>query len=60
MEQQSGQSHRTGRPRPGGTWNTPEAIERHRRMTPEERVRKAIELSRAAIRFARAERVDGR
>jgi len=41
-------------------WNTPEAIARHRSMTPEERLHRTIELSRAALRFARAERVDGR
>ena len=41
-------------------WNTPEAIARHRSMTPEERLRRTIELSRAALRFARAERVDDR
>ena len=43
-----------------GTWNTPQAIARHRRMSPEERLRCAVELSRAALRFAGAQRADGR
>lgn len=43
-----------------GTWNTPEAIARHRLMAPEERLRRAVELSRAALRFAGAQRADGR
>jgi len=38
------------------TWNTPEQIARHRAMTVEERLRRTIELSRAAIRFSQAER----
>ena len=42
------------------TCNTPDAIAEHRRMTPEERFHKAVQLSRAALRFARAPRVDGR
>jgi hypothetical protein len=41
------------------TWNAPEDIERNRRLTPEERLRKAIALSRAALRFASAERTRG-
>lgn len=41
------------------TWNTPEDIRIHRSMTPEQRLRKAIELSRAARRFAAARRLDG-
>jgi hypothetical protein len=45
---------------PQRTWNTPEDIARHRAMTPEQRLRRAIELSRAALRFANARRVDGR
>lgn len=40
----------------GATWNTPEAIARHREMSPEERVRKMIALSQAALRFASAPR----
>ena len=36
------------------TWNTREAIARHRAMSPEQRLRKAIALSQAALRFARA------
>lgn len=40
------------------TWNSPAQIARHRAMTPQERLRKAIALSQAAIRFSRAERVD--
>ena len=42
------------------TWNSPEAIAEHRAMTPEQRLRKAIALSQAALRFTRAERVDER
>jgi len=41
-----------------GTWNSPEAIERHRAMTPEQRFRATADLSRAALRFRDAERVD--
>ncbi|MDQ3719911.1 MAG: hypothetical protein M3350_03890 [Actinomycetota bacterium] len=41
-----------------GTWNSPDAIERHRDMTPEDRFRAAADLSRAALRFRDAERVD--
>lgn len=42
------------------TWNTPEPIDEHRRMTPEARFQKAVELSQAALRFASAPRTDGR
>jgi len=42
------------------TWNTPEAIARHRAISPEERLRKAIALSRAALRFSAAEHSRGR
>lgn len=42
------------------TWNAPEDIERHRLLTPEERLRKTIAVSRAALRFASAERSDAR
>ena len=41
----------------GETWNDTEAINRHRAMTPSERVAVAIQISRAALRFAHAERV---
>jgi hypothetical protein len=40
----------------GETWNDTEAIDRHRRMTPSERVALAIEASRAALLFADAKR----
>jgi len=36
----------------GETWNDTEAINRHREMTPSERVALAIEASRAALLFA--------
>ena len=36
------------------TWNTPQAIAEHRAMSPEERVRKTIALSQAALRFGAA------
>ncbi len=42
------------------TWNTPEAIARHRALSPEERLRKAIALSRAALRFSAAPPSSGR
>lgn len=42
------------------TWNTPEDIQRHRLMTPEQRLRKAIAVSRAALRLAAAGRDDRR
>ena len=42
----------------GETWNDTEAINRHRAMTPSQRVALAIEISRAALLFAQAERVD--
>ena len=41
----------------GETWNDTEAIARHRAMTPSQRVALAIEISRAALRFAQAKRV---
>ena len=41
----------------GETWNDTATINRHRLMTPSERVAKAIEVSRAALRFAHAKRV---
>jgi len=44
----------------GQTWNSPAQIAEHRAMTPEQRLRKMIALSQAALRFSRAERVDGR
>ena len=47
-------------PAAGNTWNSPEAIARHREMSPEERLRKAIALSQAALRFATAPRTSGR
>ncbi len=42
------------------TWNSPEQIAEHRGLTPAQRLREAIELSRAALRFAQAGRVDER
>jgi hypothetical protein len=41
----------------GETWNDTEAIARHRALTPSQRVALAIEVSRAALHFAQAERV---
>jgi hypothetical protein len=41
----------------GETWNDTEAINRHREMTPSQRVALAIEASRAALMFAEASRV---
>lgn len=40
------------------TWNTPEAIARHRTMTPGERIKKASQLSNQALKMARARRID--
>ena len=40
------------------TWNTPEAIARHREMTPGERIKKASQLSNQALKMARARRID--
>ncbi|HEX2071315.1 MAG TPA: hypothetical protein VHF90_06690 [Thermoleophilaceae bacterium] len=40
------------------TWNTPEAIARHRAMTPGERIKKASRLSDQALKMARARRID--
>jgi len=40
----------------GETWNDTEAINRHREMTPSQRVALAIEASRAALMFAEAKR----
>jgi len=42
------------------TWNSAAQIAEHRAMTPEQRLRKMISLSQAALRFSRAERADGR
>jgi hypothetical protein len=41
----------------GEMWNDTEAINRHREMAPAERVALAIQISRAALQFAHAERV---
>ena len=41
----------------GETWNDSEAIDRHRLLTPAERVALAIEASRAALRFADGKRL---
>ena len=41
----------------GETWNDTEAINRHRQMTPSQRVALAIEASRAALLFATAKRL---
>jgi hypothetical protein len=41
----------------GETWNDSETIDRHRLMTPSERVALAIEASRAALRFADGKRL---
>jgi hypothetical protein len=38
------------------TWNSPEQIARHRAMSKEERFKLAVELSRAALKFSKAER----
>jgi hypothetical protein len=43
----------------GETWNDTEAINRHRTMTPSERVALAIEVSKAALLFAEAGRRAG-
>jgi hypothetical protein len=40
----------------GETWNDTEAINRHREMTPSQRLALAIEASRAALRFAEGAR----
>jgi hypothetical protein len=40
----------------GETWNDTEAINRHRLMTPSERVALCIEISRAALMFEAAGR----
>jgi hypothetical protein len=42
------------------TWNDPRSIARHRELSPAERIRLAIEASRAALRFAHGLRVDDR
>jgi len=42
----------------GETWNTPERIAVHRRLSHSERLRLTIEASRATLRFADGERVD--
>lgn len=41
------------------TWNTPDAIAKHRAMTPAERIKKVEKLSREARKLATARRVDG-
>jgi hypothetical protein len=42
------------------TWNTPEAIERHRAMTPEERIHLMVKVSNAAMKFAAAKPANDR
>ena len=40
------------------TWNTPQQIAEHREMSVEERIKRCIELSRAALKFSNARPVD--
>jgi hypothetical protein len=40
----------------GETWNDTEAINRHRQITPAERIALAVEAGNAALRFANAPR----
>jgi hypothetical protein len=42
---------------PTTTWNDQQAIDHHRSLSPEERLRLALEASRAALRFAQGRRV---
>jgi hypothetical protein len=42
------------------TWNDARSIARHRALPPSERIRLAIEASRAALRFAHGRRVNER
>ena len=60
MRRRRGGRGSLGVPASRQTWNTPEAIAKHRAMSPEQRLRKTIALSQAALRFAHAERVDER
>jgi hypothetical protein len=52
----TGNKRRIGSPKQ--TWNTPEAIAKHRAMTPEQRIKKTVEVSQQAMKMARARRVD--
>jgi len=38
------------------TWNDPERIAEHRSLSPAERLRRTIEVSRATLRFANGRR----
>ena len=40
----------------GNTWNDAERIAEHRALSPSERLRRTIEVSRATLRFARGRR----
>jgi len=40
----------------GKTWNDPERINEHRALSPAERLRRTIEVSRATLRFAHGPR----
>lgn len=60
MAKSTGKNVAPASARQGQTWNSPEQIAEHRAMTPEQRLRKMISLSQAAVRVSRAERVDGR
>lgn len=40
------------------TWNSPEQIAEHRAMSVEERIKRCIKLSRAALKFSTARPVD--
>jgi hypothetical protein len=42
------------------TWNEAERTAAHRTMSPAQRLRLTIEVSRAALRFAQGRRVDER
>jgi hypothetical protein len=48
----------TAQPPITGTWNDAERIAAHRLLTPSERLRLTIELSRSVLRFANGRRVE--
>jgi hypothetical protein len=43
-------------PNAGRTWNDAERIAEHRALSPGERLRRTIEVSRVALRFANGQR----
>jgi len=56
MSRVHGRRSETALNRAGTTWNDAERINEHRKLSPAERLRRTIEVSRATLRFAHGRR----